>query len=155
MTSKPKPYVDTVVKARRSRLAKVHIAKKDLGLDDDTYRDLIERLFPPARSASQLSNAQLLDLIQHFKQSGWSPTTKRKTSNRADIRLIYVLWRILREGGEVKASKPDAWITEQTKSVHKPDGVKNPDWLRDDEAQNLIERMKKWIRRVGLGSELR
>ena len=29
---------------RRNQLAKVHIAKKELGLDDDTYRDLIKRV---------------------------------------------------------------------------------------------------------------
>ena len=140
--------------ARRSRLARVHIAKKELGLDDATYRDVIERLHG-VRSAGVLDLAQLDALLAEFRRKGWSSSRRRPTAKSAEVRLLYVLWRILRDGGEARTAKPDAWVARQTRSPHKPEGVQRPEFLRDDEARALVEQLKKWIRRVGLGDRLK
>ena len=36
---------------RNPQLAQIHIAKKELGLDDDTYRDVLERVTRQRSSA--------------------------------------------------------------------------------------------------------
>jgi hypothetical protein len=51
-------------------LAKIHIAKKDLGLDDEIYRDILYRKFR-VRSSKSLADSQANVLINHFKALGW------------------------------------------------------------------------------------
>ncbi len=62
---------------RRALLAKVHIALKDLGIDDAAYRGVLAELFGK-KSAKDLSDKQLVALCEHFTRRGWEP--KRKTS---------------------------------------------------------------------------
>ncbi len=50
---------------RRKLLAKVHVLKKQQGLDDETYRDAIQGLFG-VRSSADLSDDQLVKLIDHL-----------------------------------------------------------------------------------------
>ena len=55
---------------RRGLLAKVHIAVKELGLDNQTYEDIKLGRYSKA-SAADLTNAQLEDLVGHFVDLGW------------------------------------------------------------------------------------
>lgn len=54
---------------RNGLLAKVHIAKKDLGLSDDLYRAVLERF--GVSSAAALSILELEELVRHFKGMGF------------------------------------------------------------------------------------
>jgi len=58
----------------RQLLAKIHIAKKDLGLGEDIYRDTLESL-TGKRSAAELSDRQIIVVINHFKAKGWKQST--------------------------------------------------------------------------------
>lgn len=140
--------------ARKAKLAQVHIAKKALGLDEDTYRDVIFRVCEQ-RSAKLLGLRELDALLAEFRRLGWKNATRRAEAKSPEVRKIYVLWRILRDNGHVAATRPDAWVARQTRTAAKPQGVARPEWLRDDEARALIEQLKKWIGRVGLSSELK
>lgn len=51
-------------------LAKIHIAKKELALEDSIYRDILYRKFRVGSSKS-LSDSQALVLVHHFKSLGW------------------------------------------------------------------------------------
>ncbi|MGD8389627.1 MAG: DUF1018 domain-containing protein [Desulfobacteraceae bacterium] len=55
---------------RRARLAKVHIARKELGLDDVVYRMILRDEFG-AESAADLTNRELDQLIARFESRGW------------------------------------------------------------------------------------
>jgi phage gp16-like protein len=50
---------------RREMLAKVHIARKDLGIDDDTYRDVLTRVTGRTSSAD-CTRSQIVDLLDEF-----------------------------------------------------------------------------------------
>jgi len=65
-----------------SSLAKIHIAKSQLGLDDDTYRALLARV-AGVRSAKELSPRQIGAVIAEFERLGWVPKVARKTSRSA------------------------------------------------------------------------
>ena len=67
---------------RRALLAKVHIAKKELGLDDDLYRIILSDEFG-VESAKNLSNAELGQLINRFETKGWRPRTGTKSQVEA------------------------------------------------------------------------
>jgi len=64
---------------RNALLAKVHIAKTQLGLADEDYRDMLEEL-TGQRSASKLRPAQLLFVLQHFEERGWQSKPKKKSA---------------------------------------------------------------------------
>lgn len=59
---------------RRRHLAAIHAAKRTLDLDNDTYRDLLERVSAtkgaPVRSAAKLSEAQIHAVLDEFKRLG-------------------------------------------------------------------------------------
>ena len=61
-------------------LAKIHIAKKELGLDDETYREALENI-TGKRSAADLTNDQISKCLRHFKNLGWTPHASRLTPN--------------------------------------------------------------------------
>jgi hypothetical protein len=55
---------------RRGLLAKVHIARKDLGLTEEEYRATLREMFG-IESAAQLTEEQLGGLVEHFLHRGW------------------------------------------------------------------------------------
>jgi phage gp16-like protein len=60
---------------RNALLAKVHIAKKELGLKDPDYQVVLLELYN-VESAKDLSDVQLDHLIRVFESSGWIPKDK-------------------------------------------------------------------------------
>lgn len=60
--------------ARNSQLAQIHIAKKDLGLDDDTYRAMLFTI-ARVRSSSELDHAGRAKVLDHLKKCGFKPKT--------------------------------------------------------------------------------
>jgi len=63
----------TPVEYRKSELAKIHIAKKALALDDDTYRDILKHVCK-VDSASKLDSQGRFKLLKHFESLGWKKT---------------------------------------------------------------------------------
>jgi phage gp16-like protein len=57
---------------RRVLLAKIHIAIKDLGIDEDTYRELLRNRFN-VESAKVLGRMEMKKLLKHFESCGWQP----------------------------------------------------------------------------------
>ncbi|MBF7683936.1 regulatory protein GemA [Acinetobacter sp. B5B] len=56
---------------RNQRLATIHVAKKTLGLDDDTYRDLLAQV-TGKRSAKDLNQDELIAVLKHLETLGFS-----------------------------------------------------------------------------------
>ena len=63
--------------SRARELALIHIAKKELGLDDDTYRDCLEAQ-GGVRSAADLTALGRAKVLRHFERCGWHPPRPRK-----------------------------------------------------------------------------
>jgi hypothetical protein len=64
--------------AANNQLAKIHIAKKDLGLTDNDYRDLLSGF--GVSSSKELSYNDAEELIKLLKKLGWDtkPPKKKK-----------------------------------------------------------------------------
>ena len=89
----------------KSKLAILHIAKKQLGLDDQTYRDALEA-YGGVRSSAGLDYKGFVAVVKHFEKCGFqsdfskrkataqkTPQTKRPGSaSDKQIRMIYALW---------------------------------------------------------------
>ncbi|MDF0377673.1 regulatory protein GemA [Methylophilus sp. YYY-1] len=74
--AKPKPH-------RNNQIAQIHIARAQLGLDEETYRSII-RMMSNGRtdSSAQLDYAERNKLLEHFKARGWK-NTKMATPSAA------------------------------------------------------------------------
>lgn len=144
---KPKKRIDPF---RRSLYAKIEIAKKELGLDDDAYRDIIAQRFDGKTSRTQLGTAQLGELIDHFKTLGFKP--KRKAPKRAGrarladsdtARKIRALWISLYHLGVISdpsESALGAFIKRQAK-------VDDAAFLVPEQSYKVIEALKSWAER--------
>lgn len=65
-------------KSKRHRdLAVIHANKKELGMDDDTYRDFLESL-TSKRSAAELTDWERFVVIKRMGELGGKAKTKRK-----------------------------------------------------------------------------
>jgi len=136
---------------RRSLYGKIEIAKKSIGMDDDTYRDLLEVRYGK-RSRKQLGNRQLVDLVEHFKTLGFKP--KRKAPARAGSRpmasgktqrKIRALWITLYHLGIITDSSEKALAA----FVKRQAGVDDLRFLIPEKAFKVIEALKSWATRDG------
>lgn len=122
--------------ARNADLARIHILKKELGFDDDTYRDVLERV-TGVRSSAKLDAAargQLLAELRRLsgKSSGFSKAPK------AYVRKIWAVWAELKRDGIWREADRQSLVN----FVEKMTGKKSPDWLTYSEASTVIEALK-------------
>lgn len=68
---------------RRKQLAQIHIAKSDLGLDDDTYRAILMDVAGVA-SAADLSAKGRRDVLTRFESRGWKNKPHRAPTVTAE-----------------------------------------------------------------------
>lgn len=143
---------------RAGKLAKVHIAKKDLGLDDDTYRLMLQTRFAVS-SARDLDNAGLDAVIAHFVSLGWQPKPKdgrptlspssahRDEKTQAD--KIRALWIILGKEGIIRSPSEyslNAYVRRIT-------NVRRVDWLESHQANAVISALKAMAKRANFELE--
>ncbi len=124
----------------RSDLAKIHIAKKELGLDDATYRGILWDRYH-LDTAADLTPGQAADLIALFRKKGWRPISFAQRG------LIHALWHQLQEAGVVHHGGDkalDAFIAHHS-------GRDDLRHLTVHEASHIIEMLKKWLEREGGG----
>ncbi len=84
---------------RNSLIAKIHIAKNQLGMNDDEYRDLLERLTEGKRSCADCNETELDLIMQNMIKLGFKQQTKKKLSpitrhkeEKEQIDKIRALW---------------------------------------------------------------
>jgi phage gp16-like protein len=128
---------------KRTQLAQIHIAKKELGLGEENYRGMLRELYR-RESSADLSERQAADLIDHFRRLGWRPRRgPHRLASRAQIGLIYVLWHKLEEAGALEHPGLDALAS----FVAHRTGKENLHRLDAQEASRVIEGLKKWLER--------
>ena len=127
----------------RLDLAKIHIAKKELGLDDATYRRILWDRYE-RESAAELSDSESADLIELFREKGWRTVTTRQRG------LILMLWHRLEECGAIRHPGTAALAS----FIEHATGKNDLRRLTVREASRVIEGLKKWHER-GSGSDRR
>lgn len=147
------PMVSGADQARRARLAKVHIAQKQLGLDDATYRQLLARLFKGKSSAGDLSVSQLDQLLEHFRAEGFK--APKRAPKRAGTRpmahgpsqdKLRALWLSLYHLGAVR-DPSEAALAAYVKRTTRVEALQ---WLGVEAGGKAIEGLKKMAERAGV-----
>lgn len=133
---------------RRALLAKVHVARKQMALDESTYRAIVQRV-TGRQSAGDSTDAQLVALLAEFRRQGWEPQQGgRRRSDKPYVRKIYAIWRELRplldDAGDEALR---GFCQRQTHSVKNPDGIADPEWLSPSEATKVIRGLEAWLQR--------
>jgi phage gp16-like protein len=145
---------------RRAELAAIHCAKKQLHLDDEVYRAVVERV-TGHRSAAELNGEERRKLLDEFRRLGFQQTPEhapaRENVITAQGRLIWVLWRELEKMGAITLDNSDRCATYRAlgafiKRVAKVDSVR---WLSPEAANKVIEGLKSWLAREKVAREKR
>lgn len=133
----------------------IHVAKRDLNLKDEVYRDMIEQL-TGRTSSKDMSVSQLEAVIDHMRRRGFTARPKAAESDRpakpADdpqAKMIRFLWLDLRDRGVLRDSSElalNAFVRRMT-------GIERLEWLDTYEASSVIEHLKMWIERVQIKEE--
>jgi len=146
---------------RQTELAKIHIACKDLGLDEDTYRQVIREVGKVGSGSSKdLSAAGRGRVLAHFISKGWKPKprkNKAKSPQMASedlVALIPRIWTAMVDAGVVKSSDPTAlrtWLRSNTRRFHPQQaGWEDPKFLPKPVAIKVVESLKQWAKRCGV-----
>ncbi len=131
---------------RQNMLAKVHIAKKQLGLDETTYRDVVE-LVTGKRSSGKCTNAELDAVLSHMQDKGWKP----KKPSRNDDAEKYLgkcraLWISGWNLGVVHTRQDEA----MNAFIKRMTGLDSERWLiHAEDAMKAIEAIKAMLARDG------
>lgn len=145
---------------RNDDLAKIHIAKKDLHLDEDTYREIIRSVGKvESGSSSDLDLAGRSRVLHHFKQKGWKPRRKKigknpEMANQGQIDLIHHIWNCLGADGVVKDPSKRSlriWLMNSTRRYHDQKvGFSSVEFLPSLVAVKVTEQLKNWANRCGV-----
>lgn len=130
---------------RRRELAMIHIAKKDLGMAEDSYRAILWTI-GRVTSAAELDWAGRKQLLDHLKKCGFKPKPGpskaggRELADSAQASMVRGLWLELHAAGIVKDPSERAL----TKWVKRMTGVDSLGWLKPVQMNMVIESLKKW-----------
>ena len=127
----------------------IHIARNELGMDEDTYRQMLQGLTGKA-STKGMDTTQLNCVLESMKKKGFRVKPARKASsglprdNHPQSRKIRALWLEMAAAGIVRDSSEQAlalWVKRET-------GISALRWLSNEQASSVIEKLKKWQRRA-------
>lgn len=119
--------------------ATIHIAKKQLGMEDDDYRALLRQL-TGKDSLRAMTPAEHKAVIRAMVARGFKvrPKGGKRRSSKPYVRLIWALWRSCADKGVVD----DASRTALRIFVKNRTGVSDPEFLTYDQASPVIEALK-------------
>lgn len=135
---------------RRSMLAKVHVAKKELGLDETAYGDVLFRETGHSSSAN-CSDAELVKLLDAFKRMGWQAKPKHPRPRIADhkpARKARALWISLGHLGAIENPSEKALEAFAKRQL----GCDTLQWADQTMMFRLIEALKAMALREGWDS---
>lgn len=152
----------TAYKPDRNNLIKlIHIAKRDLGLNEETYRQSLQGATGKA-SCGAMDKCDLEKALDYFKRMGWkpqqqkrklSPTTKNKKGHDVADKIRAVWINMHKEGMTDSGTEAalDRWVKRTTAPMNKGNGIERVEWLRGARgwlASRTLEALKQWQKRV-------
>ena len=123
---------------RRRRLAAVHCAKRDLGLDDEAYRALLAGAAGVESAAQIRTGRQWEAVLGALRRAGWRGTGRLS----GQMGTCYWLWCELHRLGAVRDRRYGALQGYLRRRLGKQD------IYRVDQLTSVIETLKAWRNRI-------
>jgi phage gp16-like protein len=135
---------------RQRDLAKIHIAKKQLGLDEQTYREMLQAVSGVA-SAADLCPAGRRKVLAHLSRAGFKSRKGKNTfPGRPDFAKLYGTGKLAMlqkiEAYLAEAKRPWAYVHAMAKRMCKVDRVQ---WCAPDQLRKIIVALEFDARRHG------
>lgn len=139
----------------RALQQKIHVGCRELGMDADA-RKLMQQNITGKASMRDMNEGDLKLVLNHLKEAGFKTRSKskgHKKSDRADLRLIHVLWKKLGEEGVVRdpsragLNKFIRARFEKSWSVVPLDVDQMREWHQID---SVIQALKSWGQRTDI-----
>lgn len=136
-------------------IRKIHVAARQLGLDDDTRRDL-QLVTTGKESLKDMTDAEGAKVLEALIARGFKPTKAkgRPSAARGDVRFAHVLWGKLHTAGAVQvkgAAGLNAFVRARFEKTWGA-AVLDVDQMRDGrQVATLIEALKAMCERAGVG----
>jgi len=132
--------------SKKAKLAAVHIGKKRLNLDEETYRSKLE-LVTGKRSAGEMNDRELDAVLDAFRAEGFTrPRARARVSANPAHAFMRAMWISLYHLGAVSDRRDtalDAFVKRQT-------GVESAGWLGPEDSFKVVEALKIMCAREGL-----
>lgn len=129
---------------KRRDIQIIHIAKQQLGMDEETYRAMLWTV-ARVKSSTALDFAGRKKVLDHMEACGFKRTKPqpRKLADDPQSKMIRALWLQLHEAGKVRNPSESALAAFAKRQT----GRDALQWLSAKEASALIEELKKWLAR--------
>jgi len=138
--------------SRRKLIAAVHIAKKEMALEDASYRALLERV-GGASSSADMGEPQLQAVLTEFERLGWRGSKAKRVGRRGRAQAsspqatkARALWLNLWNLGELRSSDEAALSA----FLKRQCGVEALQWASPRQMNLAIEGLKAWCERAGV-----
>ncbi len=140
-------------KERLRLIRLIHVARRELNMDEDTYRIFLANIprLDGATSCKDLPIPKLRLVLDAFKSRGFkvrpktgAATNKRALADDPQSRLIRHLWLELHTAGAVRDPSEKALMS-FVKSITKMGALQ---WLSSYQASKVIEHLKRWLARL-------
>ena len=132
---------------RSAPLAMIHVGRKQLGLDDDAYRGLLEGV-TGKRSAKDLTEQERHAVVARMRDLGFQPASKthRRGLDGPYAAKLQALWIAGWNLGVVRDRRDKALV----RFVERQTGLSHTRFLRfPEDAAKAIEGLKAWLAREG------
>ena len=131
--------------SRKSLLAKVHIAKKDLALDDGTYRAILERQTGES-SCTACSTQQLVRVVAYLRTLGWQEPAKKPSRRKPAARPDAAGYVDKIEALLAEAKRPWSYAASIAKRMY---GAEKLEWLSAGQARGVLAALVRDAKRHG------
>lgn len=132
---------------RKKLIAQIHIAKSQLGMDDESYRAILARVANGKTSSKDLSMLQLRMVVSEMKAKGFQARPSGAKARPRPARPKEALRR-----------KVDALLTDAKRPIEYADGmarkmfaVERVDWLDADQLRRVVAALTYDARRRAKG----
>ncbi|MFT3759022.1 gp16 family protein [Thauera sp.] len=137
---------------QRARLVRlIHVARRDLGMADDTYRRLVAQYANGKSSSSECSVPELNRIFDHMKRAGFKvrkpktvkPVERRPLATDPEATKLRAIWLLLHAIGATRSNSEAALAA----YVKRMTGVDDLHFTRGADKYHAIEGLKAWAAR--------
>ena len=144
---------------RRHLVKMIHIARTQLGMDEESYRANLAHYSNGKTSSADMTIPQLETVLEAFKQLGFKPvkkpgnkrlspcTAKGPKDERSAIRALWIFMQragFIQDGSETALN---AWVQRMTAQANGGSGIAEVQWLHGEDAVKTLNSLKRWARR--------